>query len=203
MGDRRRALDVVVQSIDERVAEHPPHTVGPEPRAARPRAEQPGSSLSPIDEAANRLRAIRAAGATTSRAWAKKFAAAGCVVVDNSSAWWRDEDVPLVVAEVNPHALERHHGLVANPNCSTMQLMVVLKPLLDTAGIERLIVSTYQSVSGTGLKAVGELRAQTRAVLRAPRRRRRASTRTRSRSTSSAAPATSPTATTTRTRSAR
>ena len=109
--------------------------------------------------------AVFSAGATTSRAWAKKFAAAGCVVVDNSSAWRRDDDVPLVVAEVNPHALERHHGLVANPNCSTMQLMVVLKPILDTAGIERLIVSTYQSVSGTGLKAVGELRAQTRAVL--------------------------------------
>ena len=87
------------------------------------------------------------------------------MVVDNSSAWRRDDDVPLVVAEVNPHALERHHGLIANPNCSTMQLMVVLKPILDTAGIERLIVSTYQSVSGTGLKAVGELRAQTRAVL--------------------------------------
>ncbi len=109
--------------------------------------------------------AVFSAGATTSRAWAKKFAAAGCVVVDNSSAWRRDDDVPLVVAEVNPHALERHHGLIANPNCSTMQLMVVLKPILDTAGIERLIVSTYQSVSGTGLKAVGELRAQTRAVL--------------------------------------
>ena len=87
------------------------------------------------------------------------------MVVDNSSRWRTAEDVPLVVAEVNPHALERHRGLIANPNCSTMQLMVVLKPILDAAGIERLIVSTYQSVSGTGVKAVEELRAQTAAEL--------------------------------------
>jgi len=109
--------------------------------------------------------AIFSAGATTSGEWAKRFVEAGCVVVDNSSRWRRDEEIPLVVSEVNPHALERHRGLIANPNCSTMQLMVVLKPLLDTAGIERLIVSTYQSVSGTGVKAVDELRAQTEAVL--------------------------------------
>jgi aspartate-semialdehyde dehydrogenase len=109
--------------------------------------------------------AVFSAGATTSGAWAPKFVEAGCVVVDNSSRWRTDEEVPLVVAEVNPHALERHRGLVANPNCSTMQLMVVLKPILDTAGIERLIVSTYQSVSGTGVKAVEELHAQTRAEL--------------------------------------
>jgi aspartate-semialdehyde dehydrogenase len=109
--------------------------------------------------------AVFSAGATTSGAWAPKFVEAGCVVVDNSSRWRTDEEVPLVVAEVNPHALERHRGLVANPNCSTMQLMVVLKPILDTAGVERLIVSTYQSVSGTGVKAVEELHAQTRAEL--------------------------------------
>jgi aspartate-semialdehyde dehydrogenase len=90
---------------------------------------------------------------------------AGAVVVDNSSRWRRDADVPLVVAEVNPDALERHRGLIANPNCSTMQLMVALKPLYDAAGIERLIISTYQSVSGTGVKAVRELEAQTRAAL--------------------------------------
>ena len=109
--------------------------------------------------------AIFSAGATTSGEWAPRFVDAGCVVVDNSSRLRRDDDIPLVVSEVNPHALERHRGLIANPNCSTMQLMVVLKPILDTAGIERLIVSTYQSVSGTGVKAVEELEAQTHAVL--------------------------------------
>src|SRR5919106_6626368 len=109
--------------------------------------------------------AIFSAGATTSGEWAPRFVDAGCVVVDNSSRFRRDDEVPLVVSEVNPHALERHQGLIANPNCSTMQLMVVLKPILDAAGIERLIVSTYQSVSGTGVKAVAELREQTRAEL--------------------------------------
>ena len=109
--------------------------------------------------------AIFSAGATASGEWAPRFVDAGCVVVDNSSRWRRDDTIPLVVSEVNAHALERHQGLIANPNCSTMQLMVVLKPILDTAGIERLIVSTYQSVSGTGVKAVEELEAQTRAVL--------------------------------------
>jgi aspartate-semialdehyde dehydrogenase len=109
--------------------------------------------------------AIFSAGATTSGEWARRFVDAGCVVVDNSSRWRRDDDVPLVVSEVNPHALDGHRGLIANPNCSTMQLMVAIKPILDAAGIERLIVSTYQSVSGTGVKAVEELEAQTHAVL--------------------------------------
>ena len=109
--------------------------------------------------------AIFSAGATTSGAWAPRFVDAGCVVVDNSSRFRRDDDIPLVVSEVNPHALERHKGLIANPNCSTMQLMVVLKPILDNAGIERLIVSTYQSVSGTGREAIKELREQAAAVL--------------------------------------
>jgi aspartate-semialdehyde dehydrogenase len=109
--------------------------------------------------------AIFSAGATTSGEWAPRFVDAGCVVVDNSSRFRRDEDVPLVVSEVNPHALEHHRGLIANPNCSTMQAMVALKPILDAAGIERLIVSTYQCVSGTGVKAVQELEEQTHAVL--------------------------------------
>ncbi len=109
--------------------------------------------------------AIFSAGADRSREWAPKFVEAGAVVVDNSSAFRMDDDVPLVVSEVNPDALEGHKGIIANPNCSTMQLMVVLKPLLDVAGIERLIVSTYQAVSGTGVKAVAELEAQTHAVL--------------------------------------
>jgi aspartate-semialdehyde dehydrogenase len=109
--------------------------------------------------------AIFSAGASTSGEWAPRFVDAGAVVVDNSSKWRREPEIPLVVAEVNPEALEDHHGLIANPNCSTMQLMVALKPIYDEAGIERLIVSTYQSVSGTGVKALAELEAQTRADL--------------------------------------
>jgi aspartate-semialdehyde dehydrogenase len=109
--------------------------------------------------------AIFSAGAGTSGEWAPRFVSAGAVVVDNSSRWRRDPEVPLVVAEVNPDALEAHKGLIANPNCSTMQLLVALKPIHAAAGIERLIVSTYQSVSGTGVKAVRELEDQTHAVL--------------------------------------
>jgi aspartate-semialdehyde dehydrogenase len=109
--------------------------------------------------------AIFSAGGSTSGEWAPRFVEAGAVVIDNSSKWRRDPEVPLVVAEVNPDALDGHKGLIANPNCSTMQLMVALKPIHDAAGIERLIVSTYQSVSGTGVRAVEELEAQTHAVL--------------------------------------
>src|SRR3954449_13627217 len=109
--------------------------------------------------------AIFSAGGSTSGEWAPRFVEAGAVVVDNSSRWRTHEDVPLVVAEVNPEALDAHQGLIANPNCSTMQLMVALAPIHERAGIERLIVSTYQSVSGTGVKAVEELKAQTRAAL--------------------------------------
>jgi aspartate-semialdehyde dehydrogenase len=109
--------------------------------------------------------AIFSAGGSTSGTWAPRFVDAGATVIDNSSKWRRDPEVPLVVAEVNPEALDAHKGLIANPNCSTMQLMVALKPIHDAAGIERLIVSTYQSVSGTGVKAVQELEEQTHAVL--------------------------------------
>jgi aspartate-semialdehyde dehydrogenase len=109
--------------------------------------------------------AIFSAGGSTSAEWAPKFVEAGAVVVDNSSKWRQDPEVPLVVAEVNPEALDDHKGIIANPNCSTMQLMVALKPIHERAGLERLIVSTYQSVSGTGVKAVDELKAQTRAAL--------------------------------------
>lgn len=109
--------------------------------------------------------ALFSAGAGVSREWAPRFAAAGAVVVDNSSAWRTDPEIPLVVAEVNPEALDAHRGIVANPNCSTMQLLVAIKPIHDAVGIERLLVSTYQSVSGTGVKAVEELKAQTHAVL--------------------------------------
>jgi len=109
--------------------------------------------------------ALFSAGAGTSRAWAHRFVEAGATVVDNSSAFRRDDEIPLIVSEVNPHALARHHGLIANPNCSTMQLMVALAPIHRTVGIERLIVSTYQSVSGTGRNALDELDAQTRAAV--------------------------------------
>jgi aspartate-semialdehyde dehydrogenase len=109
--------------------------------------------------------ALFSAGATTSGEWAQRFVDAGAVVVDNSSKFRRDPEIPLVVSEVNPDALDDHHGLIANPNCSTMQLMVAIAPIHEAAGIERLIVSTYQSVSGTGVRAVEELEAQTRAAL--------------------------------------
>jgi aspartate-semialdehyde dehydrogenase len=109
--------------------------------------------------------ALFSAGGGTSREWAPRFVEAGATVVDNSSAWRRDPEIPLVVSEVNPHALERHHGLIANPNCSTMQLVVALAPIHRRAGIERLVVSTYQSVSGTGKKAIDELDDQARASL--------------------------------------
>ncbi len=110
--------------------------------------------------------AIFSAGGATSGEWAPRFAAAGAIVVDNSSRWRMDPDVPLVVAEVNPDALaDARKGIVANPNCSTMQMVVALKPLHDAAGIERLVVSTYQAVSGTGRKGVDELLGQSHALL--------------------------------------
>jgi len=101
------------------------------------------------------------AGATTSRALAPEVAAAGATVVDNSSAWRMDPDVPLVVAEVNAHALDRvPKGIVANPNCTTMVGMPVLKPLHDEAGLRRVVVSTYQAVSGAGRNGIAELDEQ-------------------------------------------
>ena len=111
--------------------------------------------------------ALFSAGSGVSEEWAPRFADAGAVVVDNSSHWRMHDDVPLVVAEVNPGALDGHGGIVANPNCSTMQMVVALKPILDAAGIERLVVSTYQSVSGTGQRAVEELHDQVGAELEA------------------------------------
>jgi aspartate-semialdehyde dehydrogenase len=111
--------------------------------------------------------ALFSAGSGISEEWGPRFAAAGATVVDNSSFWRMSDDVPLVVAEVNPDALAGHKGIVANPNCSTMQMVVALKPILDAAGIERLVISTYQAVSGTGQRAVEELHDQARAVLEA------------------------------------
>jgi aspartate-semialdehyde dehydrogenase len=110
--------------------------------------------------------ALFSAGATTSRAQAPRFAAAGVTVIDNSSAWRMDPDVPLVVSEVNPHAIaEATKGIIANPNCTTMAAMPVLKVLHQEAGLERLIVSTYQAVSGAGLAGAEELVEQARAAV--------------------------------------
>jgi aspartate-semialdehyde dehydrogenase len=109
--------------------------------------------------------ALFSAGGSTSGEWAPRFADAGAIVIDNSSRWRMQDDVPLVVSEVNPEALDGHHGIIANPNCSTMQMVVALKPIQDEAGIERLVISTYQAVSGTGRGAVEELLDQSHALL--------------------------------------
>lgn len=106
------------------------------------------------------------AGGSISQKFAPIAAASGCVVVDNTSAWRMDPDVPLVVPEVNAHAIAQYKkkGIIANPNCSTIQMVVVLKPLHDYAKIKRVVVSTYQAVSGTGKKAIYELETQVRAL---------------------------------------
>jgi len=109
--------------------------------------------------------ALFSAGGSTSKALAPRYADAGAVVIDNSSAWRMDPDVPLVVSEVNPEALaEARKGIVANPNCTTMAAMPVLKPLHDEAGLVRMVASTYQAVSGSGLAGVEELDRQVRKV---------------------------------------
>jgi aspartate-semialdehyde dehydrogenase len=108
---------------------------------------------------------LSSAGGSVSAEWAPRLVEAGAVVVDNTSHFRMDEEVPLVVAEVNPDAVESHKGIVANPNCSTMQMVVALKPLHDAAGIERLVISTYQAVSGTGKAAIDELISQSEAVV--------------------------------------
>lgn len=109
--------------------------------------------------------ALFSAGAERSRIWAPVAAKSGCVVIDNSSQWRMDPEVPLVVPEVNPHDLKWHKGIIANPNCSTIQMVVALKPIHDVAKIKRVIVTTFQSVSGTGKKAMDELLQQTVALL--------------------------------------
>ncbi len=110
--------------------------------------------------------ALFSAGGAASRALAPRYAEAGAVVVDNSSAWRMDPDVPLVVSEVNPEAVaDARKGIIANPNCTTMAAMPVLKPLHDGAGLVRLVASTYQAVSGSGLSGVDELDKQVRQVV--------------------------------------
>ncbi len=111
--------------------------------------------------------ALFSAGGGTSEKFAPFAAKDGCVVVDNSSAWRMDAKVPLVVPEVNPHAIAQHteKGIIANPNCSTIQMVVALNPIHKKYGIKRIVVSTYQAVSGTGKKAIDELFDQTRAII--------------------------------------
>ena len=106
--------------------------------------------------------ALFSAGGSTSKEWAPKFAKEGVVVIDNSSAWRMDPDVPLVVPEVNPEDVKdfKKKGIIANPNCSTIQMVVALKPIYDKAGIKRIVVSTYQAVSGAGARAIEDLKVQ-------------------------------------------
>jgi aspartate-semialdehyde dehydrogenase len=107
--------------------------------------------------------ALFSAGSSISKEYAPRFVKDGVVVIDNSSAWRLDPDVPLVVPEVNPEDVENHKGIIANPNCSTIQMVVALKPIYDAVGISAIVVATYQSVSGAGAKAIRELEDQTRA----------------------------------------
>jgi aspartate-semialdehyde dehydrogenase len=138
-------------------------------RSAGKQVEWRGESLTVQaigDEAVEGLDLVlSSAGGSVSAEWTPKIVAAGAIVVDNTSYWRMHDDVPLVVSEVNPDALQGHNGIIANPNCSTMQMVVALKPLYDAAGIERLVISTYQAVSGTGKAAIDELRSQARAVV--------------------------------------
>jgi aspartate-semialdehyde dehydrogenase len=108
---------------------------------------------------------LSSAGGAISSEWAPRLVDAGAVVVDNTSYWRMHEDVPLVVAGVNPEAAAGHRGIVANPNCTTMVMMMALAPIHRAVGLERLVVSTYQAVSGTGQRAIEEMLAQSRAIL--------------------------------------
>jgi aspartate-semialdehyde dehydrogenase len=138
-------------------------------RSAGRELEWNGSTLACRELSEDSIRGLdvvlSSAGGAISAEWTPRLVAAGAVVVNNTSHWRMHDEVPLVVAEVNPEALDAHNGIVANPNCSTMQMVVALKPLFDEAGIERLVISTYQAVSGTGKAAVDELLGQSRAVL--------------------------------------
>ncbi|MBN9069825.1 MAG: aspartate-semialdehyde dehydrogenase, partial [Rhizobiales bacterium] len=116
---------------------------------------------------------VMSAGGAVSKEWAPKIGRQGCIVIDNSSAWRYDQDVPLVVPEVNPDAVAgfTKKNIIANPNCSTAQLVVAMKPLHDAARIKRVVVATYQSVSGAGKEGMDELFEQTRAVVDGMRER--------------------------------
>ena len=139
--------------------------------------------------------ALFSAGAGTSKRYAPEAVKRGCMVIDKSSAFRMDPQVPLVVPEVNPEAADGHRGIISNPNCSTIQLVVALKPLHDPARIRNLTIATYQAVSGTGKRAMEELRDQSRGGASAVAMSRRRCTLTRSRSTCcrTATPSTGPT----------
>ena len=124
------------------------------------------SDLAEVDFSKCRL-ALFSAGASVSEVYAPKAAAAGCIVIDNTSRFRYEDDIPLVVPEVNPEKIADHgqRGIIANPNCSTIQMVVALKPIYDAAGIDRINVATYQSVSGAGRRAIEELARQTAALL--------------------------------------
>ncbi|MGZ5420316.1 MAG: aspartate-semialdehyde dehydrogenase, partial [Solirubrobacterales bacterium] len=138
-------------------------------RSAGKKVEFNGSKLEVLELAEGSIDGLdlvlSSAGSSVSDEWAPKLRDAGAVVVDNTSRFRMEEGVPLVVPEVNPGAIDSHKGIVANPNCSTMQMVVALAPIHREVGIERLVVSTYQSVSGTGQEAVEELRTQSEDVL--------------------------------------
>ena len=122
-------------------------------------AEHPVISMQDAVDAAPDI-ALFSAGGSASREWAPRFAQAGTIVIDNSSAWRMEPGIPLVVPEVNPDAIGPDHRIIANPNCSTIQLVVALRPLHDRYGLERVVVSTYQSVTGTGKQAVDQMHAE-------------------------------------------
>jgi aspartate-semialdehyde dehydrogenase len=170
MRERSFPADEVVPFASERSAGR---TIPYGERAARasgrsPIGDQDLTVVALSDEAIQGFDlALFSAGSAISADWAPKFADAGAVVVDNSSQWRMHEDVPLVVSEVNPEALESHRGIVANPNCTTMQTVMALGPILQVAGIERVVMSSYQAVSGTGQRAVEELHRQAEAVIEA------------------------------------
>jgi len=138
-------------------------------RSAGKKVECKGEELTVVELTENSFDgvdiALFSAGGSISEKFAPIAAKAGCVVVDNSSAWRMDPECPLVVPEVNPEDLDWHKGIIANPNCSTIQMMVALKPIHDEAKIKRVVVSTYQAVSGTGQKAIEELENQVRRLM--------------------------------------
>jgi len=136
-----------------------PRSEGSEVQRLRVRALTSSADIGGFDMA------LFSAGAERSREWAPKFVETGATVVDNSSAFRRDPAVPLVVAGVNDHALTGNRGLIANPNCSTMQMVVALAPIHRAVGLERIVVATYQSVSGTGKRAIDELEGQAHSSL--------------------------------------
>ena len=156
-------VPLVVSEVNPEAARNRPRGIIANPNCS---TMQLMVALKPIHDVAGIDIALFSAGGGISKDYAPKFAAAGAVVIDNSSTFRYDDDVPLVVSEVNPEAARnRPRGIIANPNCSTMQLMVALKPIFDAAGIERINVATYQSVSGAGRSGLEELGVQTGKLL--------------------------------------